>query len=272
MKMTTRITPVVVILTLVLTAALAACSVAAAPPPQAQNTSSESQTTADPPAEPLAAPVPEPSVELTTADDEGNTSIVLTELQDSLPTTTGDLTDAEIASLLYMREEEKLARDVYLALYDSWGMRTFQNIANSEQSHMEAVKSLLDEFGLDDPATDKAAGEFSDADLQALYDQLTATGEQSLEDALKVGALIEEMDILDLEDSLAMLSNPSLRTVYENLLKGSRNHLRAFTSTLNRQTGEVYEPEYLSVDAYQSIVGSEIEAGGNRRGGNRNRS
>jgi len=271
MKMTARVSPVVVILTLVLTTALAACSVAAPPPPQAQNVSSESQTTVDISAEPVASPVPEPSVDLTTVDDEGNTDIVLTELQDSLSTATGDLTDAEIASLLYMREEEKLARDVYLALYDSWGMQTFQNIANSEQTHADAVKSLLDTFGLEDPATGKAAGEFSNTDLQALYDQLTATGEQSLGDALKVGAIIEEIDIIDLEDSLAMLSDPSIRTVYENLLKGSRNHLRAFTSTLNRQTGEVYEPDYLSVDAYQAIVGSEIETGGNRRGGNRNR-
>lgn len=99
--------------------------------------------------------------------------------------------------LTYVREEEKLARDVYLFLYDMWGLQVFQNIADSEQTHTDAVKTLLDAYGLTDPAAATQPGEFVNPDLQALYNQLTAQGSLSLADALKVGAAIEEIDILD---------------------------------------------------------------------------
>jgi len=54
--------------------------------------------------------------------------------------------------LTYIREEEKLARDVYLYLYDMWGSSIFDNISVSEQAHMDAIKTLIDRYGLDDPA------------------------------------------------------------------------------------------------------------------------
>lgn len=182
-----------------------------------------------------------------------------------------DLTEAEIAGLLYMREEEKLARDVYLALYAEWGLPLFQNIARSEQTHTDAVKGLLDRFGLADPADGTAAGEFTNPDLQALYEDLVALGAQSLSDALKVGATIEDLDIFDLQNNLAEVENVYIRRVYENLTKGSRNHLRAFVSTLGRQTGESYQPQYLSEDEFASIVESGRETGRPGRSGNRNR-
>ncbi|MDY0019709.1 MAG: DUF2202 domain-containing protein [Anaerolineae bacterium] len=172
------------------------------------------------------------------------------------------LTDAEIAGLTYMREEEKLAHDVYLALYDEWDLAIFQNIAASEQTHTEAVKTLLTRYGLEDPSEGMAAGDFRDAELQKLYDELVAQGQRSLTDALKVGAAIEEIDILDLEERLAQTTNADIRQVYTNLLKGSRNHLRAFTKTLERQTGETYQPQYLTPAAYQAIVTGTLERGG----------
>jgi hypothetical protein len=171
---------------------------------------------------------------------------------------TGELTQDEVNSLLFMREEEKLARDVYLALYEEWGLRIFQNIADSEQTHTEAVAALLEAYGLDDPADGEAPGVFTNPDLQDLYNQLTAQGRQSLQDALLVGAAIEEIDILDLENALEQTENPDIQMVYQNLLKGSYNHLRAFTSNFARQTGETYQPQYLSLGEYESIVGSNI--------------
>ena len=99
-----------------------------------------------------------------------------------------DLNDTEVASLLFMREEEKLARDVYNTLYSVWGQPTFQNIASSEQTHMDEVKQLLDRYGLTDPAL--TPGQFTDPTLQSLYNQLVAQGSASLADALKVGAAI----------------------------------------------------------------------------------
>lgn len=179
-----------------------------------------------------------------------------------------DLNDIEAASLLYMREEEKLARDVYNALYAVWGQPTFQNIAASEQAHMDEVKLLLDRYGLTDPAL--APGQFTDANLQALYNQLVAQGSVSLADALKVGATIEEIDIQDLQTRLTQTDNADIQWDYNNLMNGSYNHLNAFTSVLLQTTGEVYQPQYLSADVYQSIATGSMGNGyqGGRGNGN----
>jgi rubrerythrin len=162
-----------------------------------------------------------------------------------------------------MREEEKLARDVYNVLYTTWGQPTFQNIASSEQQHMDQIKLLLDRYALTDPAL--APGQFTDPTLQALYDQLVAQGSASLADALKVGAAIEEIDILDLQTRIAQTDNADIQLVYNNLMSGSNNHLQAFTSVLTQQTGEVYQPQYLSADVYQSIITN--SAGNSNQGG-----
>jgi hypothetical protein len=167
--------------------------------------------------------------------------------------------------LTYMREEEKLAHDVYIFLYDKWGVQIFQNIAASEQTHTDAVKSLLDAYNLPDPSAEAQPGQFSNANLQALYDQLTTQGSLSLADALKVGAAIEEIDILDLQAHLAGDLPPDVRLAYENLLSGSYNHLAAFTSTLLRQTGETYAPQYMTLEAYQEAINL-ANAGGNGNG------
>ena len=171
------------------------------------------------------------------------------------------LAAAEIAGLQFMREEEKLARDLYLALYDRWSLRTFSNIASSEQTHTDAVRALIDRYDLEDPALERAAGVFSDAGLQVLHDDLVALGGQSLEQALRVGAAIEEIDILDLEERLAQTDNADISVVYENLMKGSRNHLRAFSNTLASRLGETYVPQYLDAAAYEAIVGASLERG-----------
>jgi hypothetical protein len=165
-----------------------------------------------------------------------------------------DLSAEEAAALLYMREEEKLARDVYNFLYTTWGQPTFQNIAASEQAHMDEVKLLLDRYDLADPARDP--GQFTDANLQALYTQLTAQGALSLADALKVGAAIEEIDILDLQARLAQTDNADLQLLFTNLMNGSYNHLKSFASVLLTQTGETYQPQYLTAEQYQSIITS----------------
>ena len=183
-----------------------------------------------------------------------------------------ELSADEAAALLYMREEEKLARDVYNFLYTTWGQPTFQNIAASEQKHMDEIKLLLDRYGLADPALEP--GQFTNPDLQALYTQLTTQGSLSLADALKVGAAIEEIDILDLQDRLAQTDNADIQQAYNNLMSGSYSHLQAFTSTLLSQTGETYQPQYLSVEEYQAILagatsnGNQGGANGNGQGGN----
>lgn len=174
---------------------------------------------------------------------------------------TGILSEAEASALLYMREEEKLAHDVYMTLYQQWQLPVFQNIAGSEQVHMDSIKTLLDRYGLQDPATG-AAGVFTNPTLQDLYNKLVAQGSQSLAEALKVGAAIEEIDILDLEQSISQASQPDIALVYENLLNGSQNHLRSFVSMLQNQAGETYQPQYMSQEAYQSILSASTQRGG----------
>ncbi len=160
-----------------------------------------------------------------------------------------------------MREEEKLARDVYAVLYEQWGLPVFQNISSSEQTHMDAVKNLLDGYGLTDPMLAEA-GKFTNPELQSLYTDLVARGSQSVSEALKVGAAIEEIDILDLQESLAQTVNVDVQRVFNSLLNGSYNHLRAFTSTLQTQTGEIYQPQYMDMEAYQAALGSAAGNGG----------
>jgi hypothetical protein len=191
-------------------------------------------------------------------------------LSSNLPASSS-LDENEKNALIYMREEEKLAHDVYLALYARWEQSIFQNIIQSEQTHMQSIKALIDRYGLTDPAA-SAAGVFTNSDLQNLYDELVERGSQSLGDALKVGAAIEEIDILDLEKTLSQTDNADIKQVFTDQKLGSSNHLRAFTSALSNQTGEAYQPQYLSMEEYQAILQS--GNGGNGRagwgGGNKN--
>jgi len=146
--------------------------------------------------------------------------------------------DDQLASdLIYMREEERLAHDVYTKLADVWGVRIFSNIAVSEQRHTDAVAVLLDRYGVPDPASSLPAGTYSIPELQELYDQLIEQGTQSLTEAFEVGRLIEVTDIADLEERIAHTTQSDVLTVYENLLAGSENHLAAFTSQLTGTTG-----------------------------------
>jgi hypothetical protein len=188
------------------------------------------------------------------ATDEGDTFVDGPLAGSALdPVSPGELSSVEADALRYMREEEKLAHDVYLVLYEQWHLPIFQNIANSEQVHTGTVAALLDRYGLDDPATPDV-GSFADPYLQELYDQLVAQGGQSLVDALKVGATIEEVDILDLEQRIAQTDNLDIVRVYENLMQGSGNHLRAFVATLATRTDQTYQPQYLSQEAYRAIL------------------
>lgn len=141
------------------------------------------------------------------------------------------LTDDEAAGLLFMREEEKVARDVYLTLYDEWGLRVFSNIASSEQQHMDAILTLINLYGLTDPVGSNDVGVFTNPDLQALYDDLLAQGLESPAAAIEVGILIEQTDIADLQARLATTDNSNIERVYGNLLRGSQNHLAAFERT-----------------------------------------
>jgi len=249
---------------------LSACS-PKIPPDLVEETGKEETGTQSPEAYPLIedaeadAPISEPSEDQADFPDSTESE----KAPDDWAAAAG-LSEVEIAHLLFMREEEKLAHDVYLSLYDRWGLPVFQNIASSEANHTEAVKNLLKKYGIQDPADTSRAGVFVNEDLQEMYDDLIEKGDSSLGDALTVGAAIEEIDILDLQSAIEETTAADIARVYENLLKGSENHLRAFTSTLFGQTGETYTPQYLSQEAYTAILEAEsTRRGGYGRGGGR---
>jgi len=194
-------------------------------------------------------------------DAEGNStfdSTVLGTTIAALPVET--LSAAESASLIFMREEEKLAQDVYTQLGTVWGSqsRVFGNIARSEATHTEAIRQLLLRYTLTDPAATLAAGVYQNATLQGLYTQLVAAGTPALVEALKVGAAIEEIDIIDLNKALLEIDNQDIVLVYQNLLKGSRNHLRAFVNALAGQ-GVTYAPQYMALADFQAIISTPME-------------
>lgn len=168
------------------------------------------------------------------------------------------LSDEEASGLVFMREEEKLARDVYAEMAPRWGTKVFVNIGASEQTHMDAVKLLLTRYSLPDPAAATLAGRFGNESLQVLYDALVSAGRASLVGALAVGAEIEDLDIRDLRAISARVDNADLQMVYANLEKGSRNHLRSFHDQL-QQRGAIYTPKYITQAEYDAIVNSPYE-------------
>jgi len=172
-----------------------------------------------------------------------------------------DTLDAtEVAELQFMREEEKLARDVYRVMFAEWGQQIFANISESEQRHTDAVAGMMEKYGVEDPVTDDSTGVFVDPELQALYDDLVEKGLDSRQAGLMVGALIEEVDMVDLEEAIHATDNPDIQELYGNLLRGSRNHLRAFVKTLE-DTGIDYEAQVLSQDEVDLIVSTPFEHG-----------
>jgi len=148
--------------------------------------------------------------------------------------------DPDVAErLAFMREEEKLAHDVYAlfaGLYDEGtpGSKIFARIADSEARHAAAVLKLLDYYQLVDPAQ-PGEGLFLNPELQTLYDTLVAIGEEGKPEALGVGVLIEQKDMTDIVEAIELsVAYPNIVQVYANLLSGSENHLAAFLKALEK--------------------------------------
>ncbi len=170
---------------------------------------------------------------------------------------TSTISTEEIQSVLFMREEEKLARDVYLTLYVQWGNDVFNNIAESEQRHMDAMLELIEKYNLTDPALE-GIGLFTDSELQALYNTLVARGMTSELEGMYTGALIEEVDMEDIQHAIEEAHLEDIISTYESLLCGSRNHLRAFVGQIESR-GIVYQAQVLSQEEVDAIINSPIE-------------
>ncbi len=195
------------------------------------------------------------SADVTPASDA---NLVLDQNQTVSETVLGDeLT----ASIVFLREEEKLARDVYFKLNETVNSQVFTNISASEQTHMDAVLTLLNNYQIEDPILDNTTGVFQNEDLLELYKTLIAVGSENTVASYQVGAAIEEIDILDIQNLLTLaVGHDDVVLTFDNLMRASRNHLRAFVKNLSN-LGVTYEPQYLSEEVYLSIVGTDMERG-----------
>lgn len=140
------------------------------------------------------------------------------------------LSDDTVEMLQYMVAEEKLARDVYTVLGDTYDVAVFDTIARSEARHMSSVRVLLERYGITDPTLGDPAGHFDSSTLQDLYDELVAKGMTSIGNAAEVGITIESVDIADLDTAIGTTDAADITRVLQSLRNGSENHLAAFTA------------------------------------------
>ena len=170
----------------------------------------------------------------TTAEDVATPETTIsqeesTEAQDSDETTADPSQKVNVYEMLtFIVQEEKLAHDLYVQLARTSGAVQFQNILNSESTHISLVQGLLATYNIVDPTIGLAEGEFVDQELQALYDSLLASGSVDRAGAIAAGIAVEEKDIADLEAMLATDLPSDVASVLERLLSGSQNHLAAF--------------------------------------------
>ncbi|NRD22609.1 DUF2202 domain-containing protein [Winogradskyella litoriviva] len=171
-------------------------------------------------------------------------------------TTNQTLSLEDKTALLYMLEEEKLARDTYIYLTDLWSINQFANIKDSEQAHMNMVEDLLIQNNIEYDI--QPAGEFENQTLQNFYDQFVIDGAVSVANSMQIGATIEDVDIKDLQVYLDVTTHPDLIVVFESLQCGSRNHLRSFIQGIENG-GNIYIPQFISQDEFDLIITSNQE-------------
>lgn len=194
------------------------------------------------------------------------------------------LDPAEETHLIFMREEEKLARDVYLT-FAQWypDQPVFNTIATtSEQTHTDTMRDKLDQYDLEDPNphtnnlpeilgvfTGDTYGEY----FTEKFHQLTDMGSRSELDALYVGAFIEELDmhdiiecpqvIVDMDNGvgeggcgLSYTDERALINAYSSLVDGSESHLRAYVGQIEAVIGiGNYQAQYLTQEEVDAILG-----------------
>lgn len=140
------------------------------------------------------------------------------------------LNSGQMASLIYLVEEEKLAHDVYTTLGTYRNNQQFINIPKSESRHTTAVAEILSHYGISNPSQ-KQIGVFTNPELSKLYSDLITQWKESSQEALQVGIIIENKDITDIQKMLPLFEGyPDIQSALKELLKGSYNHRNAFTN------------------------------------------
>ncbi len=160
-----------------------------------------------------------------------------------------NLTEEQKYTIAYMWNEEKLAKDIYLAMNDVNPIQQLEKIATqAETKHQALVEELVQRYDLNITNLVDYSGGYSEAELRAfapgefgiqeikdLYDVLYERGSQSQQDALEVGCMVEVTDINDLNEDIAIAEDTNasdLVAVFNVLRDGSYNHYWAFDKGL----------------------------------------
>ena len=170
---------------------------------------------------------------------------------------TYSLTQQNKNDLAFMGNEERLAYNVYMNLYNYHNnngneIKQLYNISSgSEVKHIETVRDLVNKYNikpedltvLDSAPVASSTTDQSDlpddkygvAHIQTLYNDLMAKGESSVQDALEVGCMIEVTDINDLNPKIQNAIDSGakdLEDAFSFLRDGSYNHYWAFDKGL----------------------------------------
>ena len=169
------------------------------------------------------------------------------------------------AALVFQIDEERMARELYTAFAEKWGLQPFKMIPQSEAKHEAVLRQLADRAGVNAPASNP--GRFDTEEVQLRYEALLALGLESADSALRTAAFVEEQDIADLDTLIAATESPELKAAATALRNGSTNHLRAFVGTLKAR-GLTYEPKVLTAVEFTAILGDASRGmGPGNRGG-----
>lgn len=177
------------------------------------------------------------------------------------PATAGALTPQERQSLIYVREAEKMARDLYLGMYQAWGLSVFKSTSAEEQDHVDAMLELFGIYALSDPlAARDVPGTYLNQNITSMHSSLFSQGIRSKKDGLKACALQEEINILDLDLAMKSTQKPDIARVYLELQRDSMNHLRSFAHCLEA-LGERYRAVKLSQQTVDAIILDKMDRG-----------
>ena len=143
------------------------------------------------------------------------------------------LSEDQKEMLFFIYQEEKVARDVYIALAKIYkNEHAFTLMQVSEQRRVDSARDLCSAYGVETSNIDEGTvGEFESTVLQLFYDACTEKGARSLFDAFKIAELIEITDIDDLEQASIGMPDDVV-SVYEDLRRGSLRRLDSFQSAL----------------------------------------
>jgi hypothetical protein len=165
------------------------------------------------------------------------------------------LSPAETKALINVHDNQKLSLFVYDSLFAIWGINPFGNIRYAEDQHVHFLDDVAENYALvlDENGISNNNPGFITQQAETIYQESISKGSLSVVDALKRGALLEEMSLLVLHEAKAVTIKSDLLHTFDILAMGSKNHLQAFNKRL-KMYGVNYEPGILEPKDFKNII------------------